>query len=54
MRVNYRELLKKYMTLIFDCDGSTFLLHADRDSFSEAELRVLTTLDDEVTRHLKS
>lgn len=46
--MNYRELLKKYIDHVANCEGTTFLgAHKQTDRFTDEEWQELGLLDDE-------
>ena len=47
--VDYRELLKKYIEHVGDCEGTDFIYrHMDMYDFSEEEAAILNQLSKEV------
>ena len=46
--MDYRELLKKYMDHVADCEGVFFLSNSDRVKFTDEEWKELEKIIDEL------
>jgi len=54
--MDYRQLLQKYMQLVLDNEGTTFVMYADtaytkdcKPAFTEEEIKLLADLDRRVS-----
>ena len=50
--MNYRELLKKYINHVANCEGVTFISQLHKNSFTEEEIEELIKLDKESQHQL--